>query len=289
MPKRTANPVTAVIASFLVGAPFTAIPIAAARASDNCLAAPTDQAPAGSHWYYRTDHASQRCWYLKEVTAGLSQIAPPNSLPFAKLISPQTLTTTQGSIADARAELATPTAAPAPEQSQSRDDEPSPATAPETSATQEDHSGPRPPPVEETHRSMLMAALAFAGILGSVIFKLGSLQRSRRVKHRKRRGAIWASAGRNRRKASALPVLDDLTRRRGLARDLDRAGEIKVEAERFYLSYPNYSQRNSGYLISPTAAATPARTSSTRCGVRASAAPPSGSTEPRRTRHRYRD
>lgn len=234
MPKRTANPVTAVIASFLVGAPFTAIPIAAARASDNCVAAPTDQAPAGSHWYYRTDHANQReCWYLKEVTAGLSQIAPPNSLPLAKLISPQALARTQGSIADARAELAAPTAAPAPEQSQSRDDEPSPATAPETTATSEDHSGPRPPPVEETHRSMLMAALAFAGIIGSVIFKLGSLQRSRRVKHRKRRGAIWASADRNRRKTSVHPAPDDLSRRRELvARDLDRAEKPKARSRK---------------------------------------------------------
>ncbi|MFC0243296.1 hypothetical protein [Rhodopseudomonas telluris] len=31
-----------------------------------CLAAPKGPAPAGSHWFYRTDHASKRnCWYVR--------------------------------------------------------------------------------------------------------------------------------------------------------------------------------------------------------------------------------
>jgi hypothetical protein len=32
-----------------------------------CLVAPRDAAPAGQHWFYRTDQATkQKCWYLRE-------------------------------------------------------------------------------------------------------------------------------------------------------------------------------------------------------------------------------
>jgi hypothetical protein len=38
----------------------------AARAEENCLAAPSGKAPEGSHWHYRTDAATQtKCWYLR--------------------------------------------------------------------------------------------------------------------------------------------------------------------------------------------------------------------------------
>ena len=223
MPKRTAKPMIAVFASFLAGIHFTVIPVGAALASDNCLAAPTDQAPQGSHWYYRTDHANQReCWYLREAPAALAQSAPANSLPLARLISPQALTTTQGSIGDARAELA----APALEQSSSHDEEMPPATASEI-ALSEDRNPPRTLQ-EETRRPMLMAALAFAGIIGSVIFKLGGLHRSRRARFRKRRGAIWAASDRNRRITSAALGTDDVSRRRRLAPDIDRTGELRA-------------------------------------------------------------
>jgi hypothetical protein len=219
----------AVVASFLAGTHFTAIPVGSALASDNCLAAPTDQAPQGSHWYYRTDHANQReCWYLREAPAALAQSAPANSLPLARLISPQalttTLTTTQGSIRDARAELAVP----ALEQTSSHDPEIPPATASET-AVSEDHSPPRTLQ-QETRRPMLMAALAFAGIIGSVIFKLGGLHRSRRARFRKHRGAIWASSHRNRRITSAALGTDDLSRRRELAPEIDRTGELRARS-----------------------------------------------------------
>ena len=40
------------------------LPTNTARA-DDCLTAPNSPAPAGSHWYFRTDRAKQRnCWYL---------------------------------------------------------------------------------------------------------------------------------------------------------------------------------------------------------------------------------
>ncbi len=36
------------------------------QAPENCLAAPTGKTPAGSHWHYRTDPATQtKCWYLR--------------------------------------------------------------------------------------------------------------------------------------------------------------------------------------------------------------------------------
>jgi hypothetical protein len=36
------------------------------RAPDNCLAAPNGKAPAGNHWHYRTDPATQtKCWFLR--------------------------------------------------------------------------------------------------------------------------------------------------------------------------------------------------------------------------------
>jgi hypothetical protein len=39
------------------------VPTNSARA-DDCLIAPNSPAPAGSHWYFRTDRAKQRnCWY----------------------------------------------------------------------------------------------------------------------------------------------------------------------------------------------------------------------------------
>ncbi len=56
-------PAAAMVLTALVGAGLGS---SAARAQDACLAAPNAPAPAGSHWFYHTDQASQRkCWYLK--------------------------------------------------------------------------------------------------------------------------------------------------------------------------------------------------------------------------------
>lgn len=44
---------------------FTALTAPRAEARE-CLAAPKGPAPAGSHWFYRTDHANKRnCWYVR--------------------------------------------------------------------------------------------------------------------------------------------------------------------------------------------------------------------------------
>lgn len=40
-----------------------------ARAAE-CLVAPGEPAPAGQHWFFRTDRATnQKCWYLRDRAA----------------------------------------------------------------------------------------------------------------------------------------------------------------------------------------------------------------------------
>ena len=59
------------------------------RAADDCITKPNAAPPQGSHWYYRTDRATQRqCWYLRaegdNVRAGVQQptvAAQPPSAP----------------------------------------------------------------------------------------------------------------------------------------------------------------------------------------------------------------
>ena len=39
--------------------------VGAANAADDCVTAPSGDAPQGSHWYYRTNRATNtKCWYL---------------------------------------------------------------------------------------------------------------------------------------------------------------------------------------------------------------------------------
>jgi hypothetical protein len=106
MANRTAKFVSAIFASVLAGAPLATLSHSAARAADDCLAAPKDETPEGGHWYYRIDHASKRqCWYLREEGEKLSQGAAPNSSRSTKPIPPKAASPIQRSIADAHAEL----------------------------------------------------------------------------------------------------------------------------------------------------------------------------------------
>jgi hypothetical protein len=102
MPGRTAKFVSAIFAGILAGIPLATVSHGATPAADDCLSGPKDQAPHGSHWYYRIEHATKRhCWYLKEFSQG----AAANSAPSAKPVSPDAEAATQRSIADAHAEL----------------------------------------------------------------------------------------------------------------------------------------------------------------------------------------
>jgi hypothetical protein len=106
MPGRTAKFVSTVFVSILAGTAVATLPCSAARAADDCLAAPKDQTPEGSHWYYRIEHGTKRhCWYLRTEGEKLSQATPSNASPSATPAAPKEETPAQRSISDARAEL----------------------------------------------------------------------------------------------------------------------------------------------------------------------------------------
>ncbi|WP_152535824.1 hypothetical protein [Bradyrhizobium sp. Ai1a-2] len=119
MSKRTAQFISALVATMLAGASFTATAengtetADGAKTADTCLAAPKATAPAGSHWYYRLDRSSKRkCWYVREESsktakaAAVKQEAPPPVEAAAD--QPQPAASISPSVADARAELTQP-------------------------------------------------------------------------------------------------------------------------------------------------------------------------------------
>ena len=84
-------------------------PITAARA-DDCLAKPDKSPPSGSHWFYRTDRATQRkCWYLADENTKTVQPTPKTSEQSTARATDQQQAADQGRdarpVADARAEL----------------------------------------------------------------------------------------------------------------------------------------------------------------------------------------
>ena len=144
MPHRTAKFVPAIIASLLLaGVPLATASPAAAPAADNCLASPKDQAPQGSHWYYRIEHPSNRhCWYLRGQHDAATPIAAPNASADASPSanpaplnpsSPNNSMTMPGSVANAHAELTSPQAGG--DQTGSIATGPSPAAAAAADAT----------------------------------------------------------------------------------------------------------------------------------------------------------
>jgi hypothetical protein len=99
--------VTGLFASVTLTASLAATP---ASAADECLAAPKDQAPQGSHWRYHIEHPSNRhCWYLREDEPH-AQTAQPKSFASAKRAAPKAEAAMPGTVADARAELPLPRA-----------------------------------------------------------------------------------------------------------------------------------------------------------------------------------
>jgi hypothetical protein len=134
MQNRTAKFVSAIFASLLASAVLTTISPSAARAAEDCLSGPKNQAPQGGHWYYRIDHATKRhCWYLGEERERLSQTAPPNSSPSTKPMAPKTDAAMQRSISDAHAELTPPTRV---EETSAAAGQRAPATASNTASTE---------------------------------------------------------------------------------------------------------------------------------------------------------
>ena len=141
MSNRSARFVSAVIASILAGANFTAIAENAPKvtdnkaadtkpadskavadkaadtkgAADNCLSGPKGSLPAGGHWYYHVDRATKRtCWYIGEEKGKTAKAAPPAQDPSSSTNAadsappPQPSANLRKSVADARAELTSP-------------------------------------------------------------------------------------------------------------------------------------------------------------------------------------
>jgi hypothetical protein len=106
MPDRAAKIVSAIVAGVLAGASLAGLAFNAARAADDCLAAPNGETPQGGHWYYRIEHGTKRhCWYLRTEAETPSQAAAPNSAGPAKPVAPIAAAPIQRSVADAHAEL----------------------------------------------------------------------------------------------------------------------------------------------------------------------------------------
>jgi hypothetical protein len=60
-----------VISAGMIGA---ALAIGVSPVVADCLAEPNRDAPAGQHWYYHVDHASDRkCWYLHATVTGAAE------------------------------------------------------------------------------------------------------------------------------------------------------------------------------------------------------------------------
>jgi hypothetical protein len=84
----------ALVATLLAWSVTVGAPTITARA-DDCLAEPNSSAPAGSHWYYHMDRATQRkCWYLRATDqpvepAAAQATSDPASLPPAPPIPPE--------------------------------------------------------------------------------------------------------------------------------------------------------------------------------------------------------
>src|SRR5882757_1623061 len=114
MSNRSAKFVAALFASILAGATLTSVTdIRAQAAADNCLTAPKDKTPAGSHWYYRLERGTKRqCWYLRDENDKSARAAPPDSsaddAPVSAAADPAPAPprpVVRKSVANARAEL----------------------------------------------------------------------------------------------------------------------------------------------------------------------------------------
>src|SRR6476660_5998330 len=98
--------VSIVIAGLFAGVALTAsLTATPAPAADECLSAPKDQTPEGSHWRYRIEHPSNRhCWYLRDDEPR-AQTSRPKSAASASPVAPKAETAMPGTVANARAEL----------------------------------------------------------------------------------------------------------------------------------------------------------------------------------------
>ena len=80
MAKRKIFSVLVIVAILGAVVAVTARSSRAEAAVDDCLSKPNAPPPQGSHWYYRSDRASnRRCWYLGPQGEKISQAASPST------------------------------------------------------------------------------------------------------------------------------------------------------------------------------------------------------------------
>jgi hypothetical protein len=80
MMNRTTSFVVGALTCTIAGASFVTMHLGDAGAAAECLAAPNKGAPAGQHWFYRIDRATQHhCWYLGDEGKTVSRAAKPTS------------------------------------------------------------------------------------------------------------------------------------------------------------------------------------------------------------------
>jgi hypothetical protein len=112
MPNRTPKVLSSIVAGCLAGAALTGVSHGAtpAPAADACLSGPKEQAPSGSHWYYRIERGTKRhCWYLGTQHDVRVQTAPSNvasTAPSAAPAAPKAEAAMPGTVVNAHAELA---------------------------------------------------------------------------------------------------------------------------------------------------------------------------------------
>jgi len=164
MPNRTVKFVSAIIVSFIAGAPFAAMSQGAPTTADNCLTSPKKDAPQGSHWYYRIEHPSNRhCWYLRGEQAASSNASTNVSTPAAaKSPSPNTVGAMPGAVANARAELMSSQMRGYPDASIVTGQVPAAATGPVASA-----DNPAPANVQDANMLRSVVASRWPGQLAA--------------------------------------------------------------------------------------------------------------------------
>jgi hypothetical protein len=244
MSNRSAKFVSALVATILAGANFTAVAentansntkTADTKTADSCLSGPKGSAPAGSHWRYRVERDTKRkCWYLgdektaKAAPAKQDAAAPDTAATSADAAPAQAAPPQPGpaqaapamrqSVANARAELTQGNVAPAGNVNVAQaDPAAAPANAPSsavstrwldaqsmgstngarlaatqpTASAPADEAAPAPEPAaapappapasvaaERSSGStqmlliVMVGALALAGLVGALVFKL---------------------------------------------------------------------------------------------------------------------
>ncbi len=179
MPNRTAKFVSAIILSFIAGAPFATVS-QGRDARERTTAFPARRrTPQGSHWYYRIEHPSNRhCWYLRDEQAaavkhsrvdrigikrigiehiGIKDIAIEDikrvGIAVCQIATAETASAMPGSVANARAELISPQPRSDPDASIVSGQVPAAANAPVADAN-------NPAPTQVQDANMLRSVVA---------------------------------------------------------------------------------------------------------------------------------